>query len=213
MSSPGAAPVSARRPWRAVTIAFAGLAALTAGAIAGYGLLARPRPAEVAIVFGNQVLPDGTPSPRLRARLEAAFRLSPLWNAGGIPLLLDDWPPNAIHTWYVSGGIGREGFDETRVMRSWLLARGIPDSMIVRDSLGLNSHLTAVHAAAWMRAHGVRRAVVVTQYFHVARAVLACRRAGIDVVGSTAPRWYEPRDLYSLAREMVALPAYALRGR
>ena len=77
----------------------------------------------------------------------------------------------------------------------------------------MDSHLTSVHAAAWMRAHGVRRAVVVTQYFHVARAVLACRRAGIDVVGATAPRWYEPRDLYSLARETVALPVYALTGR
>jgi len=201
----------ARRWWRTVALALVVLAALSAGTIAGYGLIARPRPAEVAIVFGNQVLPDGTPSPRLVARLDAALRLSPL--GGNARLPLSGLPRGAVHTWFVSGGIGREGFDETRVMHDWLLAHGIPDSMIVRDSLGLNSHLTAVHAAAWMRAHGVRRAVVVTQYFHVARAELACRRAGIDVVGATAPRWYEPRDLYSLARETVALPVYALTGR
>jgi vancomycin permeability regulator SanA len=98
-------------------------------------------------------------------------------------------------------------------MRDWLVAHGVPDSQVVRDSLGANSQLTALHAAAWMRAHAVTRANVITQYFHVARAVMACERAGIDVVGARAPRWYEPRDLYSLAREMVALPVYALRGR
>lgn len=190
--------MSARRPWRAVTLALVVLAALTASAIAGYGLLARPRPADVAIVFGNQVLPDGTPSPRLVARLEAAAKLR---------------SHHTVTTWFVSGGIGREGHDESQVMRDWLVAHQVPGSAIVRDSLGSNSHLTALHAAAWMRAHGVRRAVAVTQYFHVARAVLACRRAGIDVVGATAPRWFEPRDLYSLAREVVALPVYALRGR
>ena len=190
--------MSTRRPWRSVALALVGLAALAAAAIAGYGLLARPRPADVAIVFGNQVMPDGTPSPRLVARLETAARLR---------------SHHTVTTWFVSGGVGREGFDESRVMRDWLVGHQVPASAIVRDSLGLNSHLTALHAAAWMNAHGARRAVVVTQYFHVARAVLACRRAGIDVAGACAPRWFEPRDLYSLAREIVALPAYALEGR
>ena len=98
-------------------------------------------------------------------------------------------------------------------MREWLRAHGIADAAIVRDSLGLDSGRTAANAAAWMRAHRARRAVVVTQYFHVARATLACRRAGIDVVGACAPAWFEPRDLYSLAREIVALPVYALMRR
>jgi vancomycin permeability regulator SanA len=191
-----------------------GLVALYAIALAGYGLLARPKPADVAIVFGSRVMPDGTPSKRLTARLDAAFRLSPLArSSGGVILYFYDWPPSAIHTWFVSGATGREGYDESRVMRNWLVTRGIPDSLVVSDSLGANSHLTAVHAAAWMQAHSMRRAVVVTQYFHVARCEMACRRAGIDVVGASAPRWFEPRDLYSLAREMVALPVYALTGR
>jgi len=188
----------ARHPARTTVLVVAGLVAMYAITLARYGLLARPRPADVAIVFGNQVLADGTPSPRLVARLKAAARLR---------------PTHQVRAWFVSGGIGREGHDETRVMRDWLVAHGVPDSAIVRDSLGLNSQLTAVHAAAWMHTHAVRRALVVTQYFHVARAVLACRRAGIDVVGASAPRWYEPRYLYSLAREMVALLVYAIEGR
>ena len=176
----------------------AGVTALYAILLSRYGLGARPQPADVAIVFGSQVRPDGTPSPRLVARLETAAKLR---------------RNKLVSIWFVSGGIGREGHDESRVMRDWLVAHGVPDSMIVRDSLGNNSLLTAHHAAAWMRAHGVHRANVITQYFHVARAVMACDRAGIEVVGARAPRWYEPRDLYSLAREMVALPVYAFRGR
>jgi vancomycin permeability regulator SanA len=172
------------------------LVTAAATALAAYGLHSRPAPADLAIVFGNTVNRDGSPSPRLVARLEAAEQLR---------------RPGWVHTWFVSGGIGREGHDESRVMRDWLVAQGVPASAIVRDSLGLNSSLTAAHAAAWLRAHGQRRAVVVTQYFHVARATWACRRAGIDVVGASVPYWFEPRDLYSLVREVVALPAYAVR--
>ena len=179
--------------WALAAVWLVGAAAVT---LALYGLLSRPAPADVAIVFGNTVNRDGTPSRRLVARLEAAEKLR---------------AKRLVHTWFVSGGIGREGHDESRVMRDWLVAHSVPDSAIVRDSLGVNSSATAAHAAAWLRAHGGRRAVVVTQYFHVARATLACRRAGIDVVGATAPAWFEPRDLYSLMRELVALPVYALR--
>jgi len=181
-----------------VLLVLVGVAALYAILLSRYGLGARPQPADVAIVFGSQVRTDGTPSPRLVARLETAAKLQ---------------RHKLVRTWFVSGGIGREGHDESRVMRDWLVAHGVPDSMIVCDSLGRNSRLTADHAAAWMRAHGVRRANVITQYFHVARAVMACDRAGIEVVGARAPRWYEPRDLYSLGREMVALPVYAFSGR
>ena len=190
--------MSRRRALLATLIAAAALAGLAGLVLAAYGLLARPAPADVAIVFGNQVRRDGTPSPRLVARLDAAARL----RAG-------HW----VRVWFVSGGIGREGRDETRVMREWLVAHGVPDSAIVRDSLGLDSRSTAANAAAWMRANGATRAVVVTQYFHVARARLACERAGIDVVGASAPAWFEPRDVYSLARELVALPVYALARR
>jgi vancomycin permeability regulator SanA len=181
-----------------VLLVLVGVLALYAILLSRYGLGARLQPADVAIVFGSQVRPDGTPSPRLVARLETAAKLR---------------RSRLVRTWFVSGGISREGHDESRVMRDWLVAHGVPDSAIVRDSLGVKSQLTAEHAATWMREHGVTRANVITQYFHIARACMACDRAGIDVVGARAPRWYEPRDVYSLAREMVALPVYAFRGR
>jgi vancomycin permeability regulator SanA len=111
----------------------------------------------------------------------------------------------------VSGATGQEGYDESAVMRAWLLAHGVPDSVVVRDSLGKNSHLTGVNAAAFMKARGCKEATVVTQYFHIARATLACEQQGIDVTGAAVAKRYESRDVYSLGREMVALPVYAVK--
>jgi vancomycin permeability regulator SanA len=129
-------------------VALAALAIVTAGAIVAFGLRARPGHADVAIVFGNTVSRDGTPSPRLAARLESARRVYAERRA---PML------------FVSGGIGREGHDESLVMRDWLVAHGVPDTSVVRDSLGLNSARTAEHARAWMVISGARDAIVVTQ--------------------------------------------------
>ncbi len=165
--------------------------------IAVFGLTSRPRPADVAIVFGSLVR-DGQPSPRLAARLEAGRKL---------------YAEHLAKRLYVSGATGKEGYDESAVMRAWLLAHGVPDSAVVRDSLGRNSHLTGVNAAAFMKAHGLKEATVVSQYFHIARATLACEQQGIDVTGASAAVHMEWRDLYSLGREMVALPVYAVTGR
>jgi len=199
MTRPAVARTARRPPpgWLRALSGLVGIAAAAALALATYGLLARPRPADVAIVFGNTVAVEGSPSPRLEARLETARQL---------------YASRTVPTLFVSGGIGREGYDESRVMRDWLVRHGVPRRAVVRDSLGLNSAATAANARVWMRSHGARRADVVTQYFHVARATFACRGAGIDVAGAAAPRWFEARDPYSLARELVALPAYTVRA-
>jgi vancomycin permeability regulator SanA len=161
-----------------------------------YGATSRPRPADVAIVFGSLVR-DGQPSLRLAARLEAGRKL---------------YADRLVRVLFVSGATGKEGYDESAVMRSWLLAHGVPDSAVVRDSLGKNSHLTGVNAASFMKARGLKEALVVTQYFHIARATLACEQQGIDVTGAAIAPLVERRDAYSLARELVALPVYAVKG-
>lgn len=97
-------------------------------------------------------------------------------------------------------------------MQRYLVSAGVPESLVLADGKGTNTAATCAHAHAYMTEHGLRTANVVTQYFHIPRATLACRRAGIDVVGAIAPRFFEPRDLYSLAREAIAYPAYAFRG-
>ena len=159
------------------------------------GLGATPRPADVAIVFGNTVERTGKPSARLRARLVAARDL---------------YASKLVRKIIVTGGLGREGFDESDVMRDWLVRAGVPAADIHEDSEGLNTAQSCANAHAYMTAQGLSTADVVTQYFHVARACLACRRAGIRVVGATSPRFFEQRDLHSIAREVVGFPVYLL---
>jgi vancomycin permeability regulator SanA len=183
--------------WKRIVIAVVLIAAAVPIAIALVGLTAKPAPADVAIVFGNEVSARGEATPRLAARLQAARSL---------------YERRMVRYLIVSGGVGHAGFDEASVMRSNLVTAGIPESAIVTDSQGTSTRRTGENAAAVMRRRAWRTADVVTQYYHVARARWACRRMGIRVVGAAVPRYFEWRDLYSTLREAVALPVYAWRG-
>ena len=152
---------------------------------------------DVGIVLGSKVYRSGRPSPSLEARLVKALAL---YRAGRFATVI------------VSGGHGREGFDEATVMRTWLVARGVPASAIVVDSQGLNTGDTARNTALWMRAHGASSATVVTQYFHISRACMALEQCGIKVVRTAHADEFEAKDVIALPREVVAWPAYALRG-
>jgi vancomycin permeability regulator SanA len=166
------------------------------GAIAAAGLAAQPEHGDLIIVLGNEVLADGSPSPRLAARLDCA---------------LDAHKQGLAPYFFVSGGRGLSGFDEGVVMRDYLVARGIAEDHIIVDLEGINSHATARNAALVMHEHGWHSAIVVSQYFHVFRARMACHIEGIAFVSTAAPWYFELRDLYSLAREGAALPVYAIR--
>lgn len=185
------------RRWQRVALVLMLIAAAVPLAIVLVGLTAKPAPADVAIVFGSAVNAGGEASPRLAARLQAARAL---YETGNVRYLL------------VSGGLGKAGFDEASVMRSYLVTAGVPESAIVADHHGASTRATGENAAALMRERGWRTADIVTQYFHVARARWACRRMGIRVVGAGVPRYFEWRDLYSTLRESVLLPVYAWRG-
>jgi vancomycin permeability regulator SanA len=154
-----------------------------------------PAGADIIVVPGNTVAPDGRPSPRLKARLDAALAL---YRAGRASLV------------FVSGGVGKEGFDEAQVMADYLAANGVPAAAIVADSQGLDTMATARNAATFMRSAGLRSAIVATQYFHVARTCFALERAGVHVVGHVHARYAETRDIYSIPREVVGLAGYFL---
>ncbi len=180
-------------------LAVLALAALYLAAIAAAGLLAHPAPADLIVVFGNEVLADGRPSPRLQARLEAA-RLA--YRAGLAPRVL------------VSGGIEPGGQDEAAVMAADLAAHGVPMSVILQDPQGVDTFATARNVAALLHGPGFGqgRVLVVTQWFHVPRTLLALWRFGVRDASAAWPRFTEPRDVMALLREAVALPYYALRS-
>ncbi len=150
---------------------------------------------DVAVVLGSRVDADGQPSARLRARLERGLQV---WRGHRAPRLI------------VSGGRFR-GVDEAHVMKAWLLAHGVPDSVVTEDPHGRNTWESARFTRAWLTRHGGHSAIAVSQYFHLPRCRLAFARHGIDTVYTAGPDFAEWRDLYSAPREVIGLLEYALR--
>jgi vancomycin permeability regulator SanA len=128
----------------------------------------------VALVLGAQVQEDGTLSGFLLARLEAAKRL---YDTGKVEAIL------------VSGDHGRWRYDEPGHMHAWLVDNGVPEVKVVDDDAGFDTYDSCQRA---VRIFGVTSAIVVTQSYHIQRAVALCREAGMDVVGvgdDTARQW------------------------
>ncbi len=170
-----------------------GLFAVACGLIAAAGMEDHGTTADIIVVPGNTVLADGTPSERLKARLDVALAL---YREKRAPVI------------FVSGGVGREGRDEAEAMAAYLMSNGVPPQAIVRDSAGATTAATAENAAKYLRANQRQSALVATQYFHVARTRLALERNGVHVAGTMHARYFELRDAYSLPREVLAYAFY-----
>ncbi|TDR76698.1 YdcF family protein [Paludibacterium purpuratum] len=169
------------------------------GGIAIDGLHDDVQESDVGVVLGSKVMPDGTPSDRLRARLDKAAEL---YRQGMFKRII------------VSGGTGEEGFSESLVMASYLTDRqSVPRTVILLDEHGDTTEATARNSAAIMKAQGFKSALVITQFFHITRSRYALHRAGIETVRTAHANYFEARDLYSMARELIALPVYWLAVR
>lgn len=141
--------------------------------------------APVALVLGAQVYADGTPSPFLAARLEIARQL---FAAGKVRAIL------------VSGDHMKVGYNEPGAMLRWLTDRGVPSHKVVLDHAGFDTYDSCARAN---RIFGVREAIVVTQSFHLPRAVMLCRRLGLNVngVGDETVKRFRWRWLSNSTRE------------
>ncbi len=186
----GATPHAGRRTWlRRAVVAALGSAVLLAVALIGTNLIAGASarghrsselsdvpPREVALVFGAGVRGD-QPTPALRDRVEAAVELH---RAGTVSHLL------------MSGDHGRAGYDEVTVMRDLAIELGVPPEDISRDHAGFDTYDSCYRAAAIFGVHGV---VLVTQDYHLTRALYTCRGLGLDAVGLGLPDWQQRPDL------------------
>ncbi|MCX4391322.1 YdcF family protein [Micromonospora peucetia] len=195
-------PAGGRRTrWlrRAVVAAVVGAVLLTGGAVAsvqwirsgaqGHIFAEQDVPeAPVALVLGTKVHPDGTPSPFLTARLEIAQRLLAAGKVRAILLSGDNMNPD---------------YDEPGAMRRWLVDNGVPAERVVLDHAGFDTYDSCARAK---RVFGVDRATVVTQSFHLPRAVTVCRRLGVDAsgVGDETARQYDRTWRISSTREYGA---------
>lgn len=122
----------------------------------------------VAIVFGAGLTRDGAPTPVLRDRVEAA---AALYFDGKVQKLL------------MSGDNRFVDYNEPGAMRSFALELGVPEEDIVLDYAGRRTYDTCYRAK---EIFGVDRAILVTQRFHLPRALLICNGLGLDGVGVSA---------------------------
>ncbi|MEV0062651.1 ElyC/SanA/YdcF family protein [Nocardia sp. NPDC050718] len=122
----------------------------------------------VVIVPGAKVAADGTPMAYLQGRLDVAIELVAAGKAGEILL---------------SGDAGGASGDEIASMTRYLLERGIDPAIVKADGEGLSTRETCERARSMF---GVERAIIVSQYQHLPRAVALCRAAGIEADGVVA---------------------------
>lgn len=142
----------------------------------------------VALVLGAEVHADGVPSTFLRARLDLA---ADLHRRGLVDRIL------------VSGDGRSRFYDETGGMRDYLVGLGIPAEVLLLDFAGLDTFASCRRARD---VFGVRRLVVVSQRYHLPRALTICRALGMDVwgVGDETARTSARTWAHGTRRELAA---------
>lgn len=146
-----------------------------------------------AIVFGAGLRRDGTPTLVLADRVATA---ASLYRQGKVQALL------------LSGSTRGARYDEAEAMRTLALSLGVPAEAILVDKDGNRTLDTCVRAR---RAFGIRAALLVTQRFHLPRALVLCEALGIQSAGvqadlsrySTRARWFW--EIRELPASIVAL--------
>jgi SanA protein len=142
--------------------------------------------AQCAIVLGARVFKDGTPYAMVADRLEVAIRL---YNLGKVDKLL------------LSGDHGTTTYDEVNSMLKYVVDRGIPDEDVFTDHAGFDTHDTMYRARDVFM---VKTAIVVTQGYHLSRAVYTARTLGLEAIGVSADLRPYLHPLRNEAREILA---------
>jgi vancomycin permeability regulator SanA len=168
------------------------IALVTAGWIIIDGLNDQETPADCAVVLGNAVGADGTPGAIVRERLDKAVEL---YRAGKFPLV-------------IVSGAAKDGRDEGASMDHYLITHGVPFNAIIEDDAGVNTNATAHDVAAIMQARGLHSCMIVSHYYHITRAKLALRHAGVTTLSQAHAGSLTFDDSYHIAREVVGLYAY-----
>jgi SanA protein len=142
----------------------------------------------VAIVFGAGLWRNGTPTPVLADRVTEAANL---YFAGKVEKLL------------MSGDNRFVDYNEPEAMRQLALSLGVPYDAIVLDYAGRRTYDTCYRAKAIFE---VDQAILVTQAFHMPRAIYLCNRLGVDSIGVESDRrtYGKLSLLYWNGRELFA---------
>jgi SanA protein len=148
-----------------------------------------------AIVFGAGYWPSG--------RSDNAARLSDVL-ADRMETAIDLYAAGKVNKLLLTGDNRFADYNEPAAMAEYALARGVPREDLVLDYAGRRTYDSCYRAGAIF---GLQRAVLVTQEFHLPRALFTCERLGMEVTGVVADRhryirepWYRLREVVALAR-------------
>ncbi|HSA55269.1 MAG TPA: YdcF family protein [Gemmatimonadaceae bacterium] len=138
-------------------------------AVVVWGARDRAEPADAIVVLGAAQY-AGRPSPVLKARLDHAVAL---------------WKQGLARHLIVTGGRGTgDTTTEAAVSRRYLLRQGVADSVILLEDLGRTTNASLDAVADIMRRHGLRRAILVSDPFHMLRLQILAQRLGVQSVTS-----------------------------
>jgi SanA protein len=141
---------------------------------------------DAVIVLGAYVLPGGYPSTILRDRLDTGLEV---FTAGKTNRIV------------VTGDHGTTDYDEVNGMRQYLESKGVSREMIFMDHAGFNTYDSMYRARDVFM---IKKAVIVTQEYHLYRALYIARSLGIEAWGYPSDlRYYAGQSYYDL-REIAA---------
>lgn len=141
---------------------------------------------DCVIVFGAGVKPNGEPSDMLADRMKTGIEIM---NRGITDRMI------------VSGDHGRKEYDEVRTMKNYAAEHGIEADKIFKDHAGFSTYDTLYRARDVFK---VKRAVLVTQKYHLTRALYLAQSMGIEAVGVSADLRDYRGQSYRQAREYIA---------
>ncbi|HEY9809923.1 MAG TPA: ElyC/SanA/YdcF family protein [Halomicronema sp.] len=150
---------------------------------------------DIAIIFGAGVWEDGTPSPMLAQRVQAGVDL---YSQGKVKKLL------------MTGDNSSEDYNEVRAMQVYAERQGVPVENITLDYAGFSTYESCYRARV---VFGVKRAILITQRYHLPRAVYTGRLLGVEAVGFGTPDWgvfetysmflYSTREFFSVIKALL----------
>lgn len=143
-------------------------------------------PADAIVVLGASVYGDGTPSDILADRLEVA---ADLYKAGAAPTII------------ASGDNGSSHYNESDSMKKYLVKLGVPADNIEVDPQGFDTY-SSIYRARFE--YGTEKMVVVSQAYHLYRALMIANLLGANALGVAADKGaYDDQAQYSF-RDVIA---------
>lgn len=139
---------------------------------------------DAALILGAAILKSGDLSPVLKDRADKAIEL---------------YKAERVSRIIASGNSASEEYNETGPIRTYLVANGIPEKSIVMDDAGLDTYSSIYRAQS---VFSVRSMTVVSQSFHLPRAVYIARELRVEAYGVNADRG--KYKLVNYFREMFA---------